>query len=331
MPKLIDTAGNAISYLRGRFGDLKSSGSANGSSSTEDEHSDTDQQANLDSEERPERHSRGNVIGLIVPDITNPFFAHLAKNIEMEAASRGGMVMLANSHDDPDIERKQVRAMHDWPVTGVIVVAVSDASRPYEASIPVISLDRRYGSYPLVATDQRDGGRKAAEHLYELGHRTIAYIAGPETMEVARERRDGFVDQINKLSSPEDPINLTLHSGDFAFAAGETIARGIFLNVRKGDRTTAIATASDQQAIGVLRCARDLGIHVPQDVSVVGFDDITLASLVVPRLTTLRQPIEAIASRAVDQVLAKTQQKTDYAIRGSLIIRESSAQASRWE
>jgi LacI family transcriptional regulator len=278
-----------------------------------------------------QQSARSMVIGLIVPDITNPFFAQLAKSIEMEVASRGGMVMLANSHDDPGIELKQVRAMHDWPVTGVIVVAGSDASRSYSAELPIISLDRRYGTYPLVATDQRDGARKVVDHLHGLGHRIIAYIAGPENLEVARERRDGFIERVNELSTPDDEIDLTVHTGEFDFASGEAVARNILLQLRRGFRITAIATASDQQAIGVLRCARDLGVHVPQDVSVIGFDDITLASLVVPRLTTLRQPIEDIASVAVDRIVAKIDAPSDHAIRGSLIVRESTAPASRWD
>lgn len=331
MPSLISTAGNALEHLRHRFTGFRADRPVNGTLAVANGLSNQDRPAKPERKASSDQGTTGQVIGLIVPDITNPFFAHLAKIIEMEAASRGGMVMLANSHDDPDIERKQVRAMHDWPISGVLVVAASDTNRPYEASLPVISLDRRYGNYPLVATDQRDGGRKIAEHLYGLGHRSIAYIAGPEAMSVARERRDGFVEIINDLSSPEDPIQLSLYSGEFDFASGETIARDILLQVRKGTRTTAIATASDQQAIGVLRCARDLGIHVPQDVSVVGFDDIALASLVVPRLTTLRQPIEALASRSVDQILAKRPSRSDFAIRGSLIIRESTAPASRWD
>jgi LacI family transcriptional regulator len=278
-----------------------------------------------------QQSARGVVIGLIVPDITNPFFAQLAKSIEMEVASRGGMVMLANSHDDPGIELKQVRAMHEWPVTGIIVVAGSDASRSYSAELPIISLDRRYGTYPLVATDQRDGARKVVDPLHGLGHRIIAYIAGPENLEVARERRDGFIERVNELSTPDDEIDLTVHAGEFDFASGEAVARNILLQLRRGFRITAIATASDQQAIGVLRCARDLGIHVPQDVSVTGFDDITLASLVVPRLTTLRQPIEDIASVAVDRILANMQAPSDHAVRGSLIVRESTSPASRWD
>jgi len=275
-------------------------------------------------------HNGSDVVGLIVPDITNPFFAQLAKNVEMEAASRGAMVMLANSHDDPDIERKQIRAMHGRSISGVIVVASSDASRPSSADIPIVSLDRRYGNYPLVATDQRDGAAKVAEHLHGLGHRNIAYLTGPEGMDVARQRRDGFVDRINQLSTPDDPIELSLHSGPFDFETGEAIGRSILLPVRKGARTTAIATASDQQAIGVLRCARDLGIHVPQDVSVAGFDDISMASLVVPRLTTLRQPIEDLAAAAMERVMEPLTFPADIAIRGSMVIRESTAPACNW-
>lgn len=275
--------------------------------------------------------SSGFVIGLIVPDITNPFFAQLSKSIEMEAAARGGMVMLANSHDDPDIEHQQIRSMHSWPIAGIIVVAATDASRTFDATLPVVSLDRRYAECPLIATDQWDGGRTVADHLYELGHRNIAYIAGPEHTEVARERRDGFSARIDALSTPEDPIDLTVRYGEFDFASSEAIARKLLLPPNGVSRVTAIATASDQQAIGVLRCARDLGIHVPQDVSVVGFDDINLASLVVPRLTTLRQPIEDMAAVAVDRVLNREDNTKDYSIRGFLVVRESTAEASRWD
>ncbi|MTI45632.1 LacI family transcriptional regulator [Roseibium hamelinense] len=264
------------------------------------------------------------VVGLIVPDITNPFFAQLAKNIEMEAATRGQSVMLANSHDDPDTERTQVSALHDRAVSGIFVVAATDGSRPFTADIPIVSLDRRYGSYPLVATDQRDGSRKLAAHLHDLGHRKIAYIAGPEGMGVSRERRDGFVEQIEKLTSDDDPVELAIYHGDFSYDAGEAIGR-LILESSPSERPTAIAAASDQQAIGVMRSARDLRINVPQDLSVTGFDDIALASLVVPRLTTLRQPIEDMASGAVERIFLPTEEQTDFAIRGSLVVRQSTA------
>lgn len=266
------------------------------------------------------------VIGLVVPDITNPFFAQLAKNIEMEAAKRGHSVMLANSHDDLEDERTQVSVLLDRSVCGVIVVATSDGGQSHKADVPIVSLDRRFGAYPLVATDHFDGSQKIADHLVGLGHRRIAYIAGPQSMEVARQRREGFVARIESLSTPEDPIRLEVREGQFDYDSGEEIGRTLLKDVPPGSRPTAIAAASDQQAIGVLRCARDLKLEVPKDLSVTGFDDITLASLVVPRLTTLRQPIERLAGAAVERIFARGAVAQDEAIGGEVIVRESTAE-----
>ena len=263
------------------------------------------------------------VIGLVVPDITNPFFAQLAKNIEMEAAKRGHSVMLANSHDDEAAEKTQIAALLDRAVCGIIVVATSDSNRTHKTDIPIVSLDRRLGHYPLVSTDHGDGSAKIADHLVSLGHRRIAYIGGPQSMEVARQRRDGFVARIEALSTADDAITLTVHEGQFDYDSGEEIGRTL-LTGATGTRPTAIAAASDQQAIGVLRCARDLKIAVPADLSVTGFDDITLASLVVPRLTTLRQPIEQLARSAVERIFAG-KVTSDEAIAGEVVVRESTA------
>ncbi|AMN56047.1 LacI family transcriptional regulator [Labrenzia sp. CP4] len=262
------------------------------------------------------------VIGLVVPDITNPFFSQLAKNIEMEAAKRGHSVMLANSHDDEEAEQTQIAALLDRAVCGVIVVATSDGGQTHKADVPIVSLDRRFGPYPLVATDHFDGSAKIADHLVGLGHRRIAYIAGPQSMEVARQRREGFVARIKALSTPEDPITLTVHEGHFDYDSGEDIGRSILKDTSRETRPTAIAAASDQQAIGVLRCARDLKIAIPADLSVTGFDDIALAALVVPRLTTLRQPIEQLAGSAVARIFAG-EAAADEAIAGEIVVRES--------
>jgi len=280
----------------------------------------------MPSAEQPAARTNGiSVIGLIVPDITNPFFAQLAKSVEMEAGTRGLMVMLANSHDDADIERTQVRALYQRSVAGIIVAATSDSSVPYQANVPIVSIDRRYGHHPLISTDQRDGARKLADHLHKLGHRRIAYIAGPESMEVARQRRDGFTRRIANLSLADDPIEITVEEGTFDFESGEEIARRLLSAENVDARPTAIATASDLQAIGVLRGAQDLGVRIPGELSVVGFDDITLASIVVPRLTTFRQSLEEMASGALDRILNTDVPPTDYAIRGSLVVRESTA------
>ncbi|GAA0780971.1 LacI family transcriptional regulator [Roseibium denhamense] len=265
------------------------------------------------------------VVGLIVPDITNPFFAQLAKDIEMAAAKRGHSVMLANSHDDPQVERTQIAAFQDRSVCGILIAAASDGHVPSDTDIPVMSVDRRFGSHPLIATDHFESSGKIADHLFKLGHRRITYIAGPDSMEVARARRDGFMARIKTLSTHEDPIDLNVVQAQFDYDSGEMTGRKLLQNLAEDKRPTAIAAANDQLAIGVLRSARDLGIHVPQELSVTGFDDINLASLVVPRLTTLRQPTEDIAANALQKIFAEIWDGSDLAIPGALIIRESTA------
>ncbi|WP_306142867.1 LacI family DNA-binding transcriptional regulator [Roseibium sp. MMSF_3412] len=265
------------------------------------------------------------VIGLVVPDITNPFFAQLVKNVEMEAAKRSHSVMIANSHDDTDTEKTQIAALLDRAVRGIIVVATADGRGLETTDVPIVSLDRRFGNFPLIATDHYDGSQKIADHLHALGHRRIAYIAGPLSMDVAQSRREGFVNRIEALSTPRDPIELTVLEGQFDYDAGEELGRKILTQTPATERPTAIAAASDQQAIGVLRCARDLKLDVPGELSVAGFDDIALASLVVPRLTTLRQPIEALALSAVEQIFETNSASKDKAIAGDIVKRESTA------
>ncbi|WP_299482641.1 LacI family DNA-binding transcriptional regulator [uncultured Roseibium sp.] len=265
------------------------------------------------------------VIGLVVPDITNPFFAQLVKNIEMEAAKRSHSVMIANSHDDAETEKTQIAALLDRAARGIIVVATADGRTLETTDVPIVSLDRRFGNFPLIATDHYDGSQKIADHIHALGHRRIAYIAGPLSMDVAQSRREGFVNRIEALSTKQDPIELSVFEGQFDYDAGEELGRTILTQAPATSRPTAIAAASDQQAIGVLRCARDLKLDVPGELSVAGFDDIALASLVVPRLTTLRQPIEALALSAVEQIFETNSASKDTAIAGDIVLRESTA------
>ncbi|WP_085905306.1 LacI family DNA-binding transcriptional regulator [Kiloniella majae] len=269
------------------------------------------------------RTNRIDVIGLVVPDITNPFFAQLAKSIETEAAKRGHSVMLANSHDNAETERQQISTLLDRAPRGIIIVAANDSGElGFETTIPIVSLDRRFENYPLVTTDHSDGSAQIANHLYELGHREIAYIAGPQNTEVGRTRKSGFVSQIEKLCASSSRINLKIYEGQFDYNSGEVIARKI-LTQESCPRPTAIATASDQQAIGVLRAARDLNFNVPKDVAVTGFDDIALASLITPRLTTIRQPTEILATTALQYIFNDEVKPLQLNINGKIIVRGS--------
>ncbi|MFA1625545.1 LacI family DNA-binding transcriptional regulator [Rhizobium mongolense] len=270
------------------------------------------------------RTSRTDVIGLVVPDITNPFFAQLAASVERAALECGHSLMLASSHNDRAAEQSHVSAFLDRSVRGIIVVASSDGSGLHlEAAVPIISLDRRFGTFPLVSTNHAQAAALIADHLYGLGHRHIAYIAGPPDTEAGRMREEGFVSQIDRFGKTGEPVELEIAYGRFDYESGERIAREL-LSRPPQDRPTAVAAASDQQAIGALRAARDLKIDVPRKLSVTGFDDISLANLVVPRLTTIRQPADTLARRAVGLLLEEQPGRGDEMVDGSLIVRGSS-------
>jgi LacI family transcriptional regulator len=269
------------------------------------------------------RTNQIDVLGLIVPDITNPFFAQLAKSIESEADSRGHSVMLANSHNDLDAERKHINILLDRSVRGILIVSASDSRvSDIRSKVPIVSLDRRYAKFPLISTDHVKGSAQMADHLYDLGHRKIAYIAGPQNTEVGRLRLQGFVSRLEELSKPHDPVDVQMFSAQFDYAAGEKIARQL-LSDKTSKWPTAIAAASDQIAIGALRAARDLKVNVPSDLSITGFDDVSLADLVVPRLTTIRQQTELLAKHAVEIAFLGKPGSVDMSIAGELIIRDS--------
>lgn len=269
------------------------------------------------------RTNQIDVVGFIVPDITNPFFAQLAKCIEAEVYKREHTVMLASSYNDPVIELKHIKAFLDRSVRGIVIVAASDnADFALKIDVPVVSLDRRFAKFPLVSTNHINGSALVAEHLLNLGHRRIAYIAGPQNTEVGRARQEGFVQRLHQLNAGENPVQLSVFPGQFDYGSGEEIAQEI-LNVSAAQRPTAIAAASDQQAIGALRAARDLKLDVPSQLSVSGFDDIMLAELVVPRLTTIRQPTSLLAQRAIDAIFSHSNTDINGTIDGELISRGS--------
>ncbi|MCZ4280279.1 LacI family DNA-binding transcriptional regulator [Kiloniella laminariae] len=274
------------------------------------------------------RTNRSDIIGLIVPDITNPFFAQLAKQVEMLAAGQGLSVMLANTHDDPAYEKQQIETLLDRSPLGILVVSASeDNAQQLATDIPIVALDRTFVSYPCVATDHEVSASLAALHLLEMGHLRIGYAAGPSETRVARARESGFVAGLT-IGGKDLGVkpDLEILRGAFDFTAGEELGR-IFLNRPVSQRPTAIATASDQQAIGIMRAARDLKIEVPHELTVVGFDDIPLAVLVTPRLSTIRQSISQMASSALDLLVQSKGIGEDIKYPGRLIVRGSSGPA----
>ena len=273
------------------------------------------------------RLAKTDIIGLVVPDITNPFFAELAKHVEMLASAEGYSVLLANTHDDPEAERQQIETLLGRLPAGLILVPVSNSLVDgLVAGTRTVTVDRPLSGHALVAVDNRQGGYLAADHLLALGHRRLGYISGPSSTEVSGERRDGFKQRLEEFRTthPGEYVAPQVVEGHFDYRSGEELGKQM-LTQAAATRPTAIATASDQQAIGLLRAAGDMGVRVPTDLSIVGFDDIPLASLVLPRLTTIRQPIDEIARLALDGVLGSHALLEEYKLQPVLIRRGSCA------
>lgn len=270
------------------------------------------------------RRQKTDIIGLVVPDITNPFFAQLVKHIEKLTTDLGHSVILANTNDDPVYEAKQVRTLLDRAPLGIILIsAPGDPARVFDTNTRLVTLDRKLTGYPCIATDHEFSSNLATKHVLDLGHKHIAYFAGSADTEVAVAREKGFVAAINKwqTNNPSD-IQYQILRGSFDFESGETLAQSLLAN-RDRDRPTAIVAASDQQAIGVMRAAGDAGLRIPDDLAIMGFDDIALASLVKPRLTTIRQSVELLASAAVAAIMDEAELGKSVHFPGQLIIRNS--------
>jgi LacI family transcriptional regulator len=179
-------------------------------------------------------------------------------------------------------------------------------------------------SAPMRVDDPVVRGLHAHIESFPL-HRRIGYICGPRTTEVSLQRLRGFSDEIVWMSIEcGGEVEFTAVEGQFDYRSGEEMGRKL-LEAPANVRATAIATANDQQAIGLLRCSRDMGIRVPQDLSIVGFDDIPLASLVLPRLTTIRQPVHEIAEIAIHAVLGRSVISGSILLPPSVVERESTA------
>ncbi|CDO08970.1 LacI family transcriptional regulator [Mycolicibacterium cosmeticum] len=255
-------------------------------------------------------------IGLIVSDVANPFFADLAGEIQRAAARHRYSLVLCNSDEDPDRQDDYLAALlAGRRVDGVIVVptaAMTPGLRQAGATrARIVLLDRpvaltsrdaatkHLAQSPIVRSDAREALDEVAELLTGLGHRRIGIIAPPLQTQVGQERRDLLVDALVRRGVPRRSI--TVAEGDFRQDSGATATAQL---LARRQPPTAIFAADGLMAVGALKGLRSAGLQVPRDVSLVGFDDAPWFDLFDPPLTAIAQPIVALASAAVDAMLA---------------------------
>jgi DNA-binding LacI/PurR family transcriptional regulator len=247
---------------------------------------------------------RSNVIGLVVSDVRNPYFAEIARGAEDAAYAAGCDLLLCNSDLDSTKQMRYINSLLEKRVEGIVMNSVMSLSRKEQASIaeskvPVVLLYRpaEPTCFSTVSTDSERGGELAASCLLENGHRQVAYFSGPRQHANLSKRVSGFVERVHKFGSGS---TASVIYGTHTLAGGYEMAKALF---RKPGNITGIATANDVVAFGVLKAALEMGVQIPRDFSLIGFDDVEFASIVHPPLTTIRQSKYEIGSAAVEILL----------------------------
>lgn len=232
-------------------------------------------------------------IGVVVPDITNPFFAAIVKGLE-RGMPRGSFRILLASSDESAEQEREILADLTGRVDGfVLVPAVESDQAPSElqrARVPAVLLDREIPgseSHDVVLIDNINGARMAAEHLIDLGHHRVGMIHGPDDTTPGRERRAGFKAAFVRAGIGLDPA--MDRTGDFREDSGRNLTLEL---MTLADPPTALFSANNQMTIGALKALRELDVRIPDEVSIVGFDDLTLGSLLQPPLTCVSRPVE---------------------------------------
>jgi LacI family transcriptional regulator len=279
---------------------------------------------------------RSRIFGLIVSEITNPFFPEIVQTFENLAVENNYEILLTSTVHDPKRMELSVRRMIERRVDGVAILTFGMEESLLEhlrfRKVPLVFVDVG-PEVPHVANiriDYQNGIRQAVQHLAALRHTRIAFIAGPRQLKSAMARRDAFIQSMTEIGLNGDLIVEGTHTLEGGMRAlNELIALR--------PRPTAILCSNDMTAIGVMREAYDLDIRVPDDLSLIGFDDIRLAQFMTPPLTTVQMSQTELAKLAFQALLkemdeaSETQRAKEYKLNTNLILRRSTGLAPSGE
>lgn len=256
------------------------------------------------------RQGKTNTLGLVLPDSANPFFAEISRSIEDEAFKKGYSVFLCNTELDTQRELFYVDILSKKQVDGIIFVAAGDQADSLDflvsLNMPIVMVDRNVPNVEVdtVLTDNQLGGYLATRHLMELGHQRIACISGPSSITPSAERMIGYRRAHEEAGLSYDE-NLILR-GDYHAQSGMENTHSI---LKMDPRPTAIFASNDLMALGALRAAAEAGCSVPDDLAVVGYDDLEIARFATPPLTTIAQPKKEIGVQAIDLLVDRISRK----------------------
>lgn len=239
-------------------------------------------------------------VGVAMSALSNHYFASVVHAIEGECAKQGRMMMLADTHEDPDHELRVVQSLHERRVDGILIAPCAHEPNPAltylrEKGVPTVLVDRFVDStFDQIAVEGRESMRMLVSHLIGLGHRHIALISGTRGLSTTNERIEGYRLALADARIEFDPA-LVLSGGSRIEPAFDAVR----VLLRRDHRPSALVSGNNLMTIGAMRALRQAGMNVPDDMSLVGFDDFDWADEFSPRLTVVAQPVEELGSRAV--------------------------------
>jgi len=275
--------------------------------------------------------------GAVVIDASDPFFTETVRGMEDAVHEQGAAVILCSTDGSPDREARYLRWLEEQRVQGIVISPATRSIRHLETlrqrGTLVVLLDRRsrHGELCSVSVDHARGGYLAASHLFDLGHRRIAFINGPLRIPQCAERRAGVRRAARQTGlSPEESIVEYTIDPIIAFEQAEITVEK-FLAIP--DKPTAVICANDQIAFAVLRALAERRVRVPRDVSVVGYGDVEFAAMLSPTLTSIRQPKYELGRAAAQLLIAETADPThrhgDIRFEPELVERQSTTARSK--
>jgi LacI family transcriptional regulator len=276
------------------------------------------------------KSKKSKVIGLIIPDIVNPFFPLMVRGVEDAAKRYGYSIILCNTDGKAEEEEAYLRLFEEKCVDGIIFTAAGKIKKSLrllnEIAIPKVILDRRLDDLPIptVTIDNVQGAYLATTHLLRNGKRRILFISGPDELQSSIDRLNGYQKAIAASQLTVAPELITY--GDFSFESGQKTIQKI---MEQGIVFDAVFGANDMMTIGAMDVLTKTGIKIPEQVETVGYDDIYFAVLFRPTLTTVSQPIYEMGCEAVKMVLRSMYSRkmvTSKVFEPRLIVRESSPQ-----
>ncbi len=252
------------------------------------------------------RRNQTRIIGMIIPDITNPFFPAVVRGAEDVAYQNSYQLVLCNADNDPAKERAYLHELRGYRIAGLLLIpsvnSQVDPKADLPRSCPVVCLDRRPAGWQgdTVTVDNVAGARAATEHMLAMGHRHVAAITGNMQLMNAKARLEGFRSALKRAAVEIDPEYI--QESRFDRLSGYEKTRTL-LQLRP--RPTALFASNDLIALGALAALREAGLRCPEDVSVVGFDDLDFAEFIHPALTTVAQPGYQMGAKGASMLLKR--------------------------